>query len=72
MTYASRAERRVGAVAGRLARKYDIPSLSVPVAPKDCRFAVAIGQEGDGKPVRQQAVRRNFNGTPMAQSRLRL
>ena len=57
VTDASRAERGVGAVAGRKACKDDIPHDRLQWRRQTDNVAVTIGQEGDGKPVRQQAVR---------------
>ena len=54
---ASRAESRVGAVASRKARKHDILHDWLQWRRQADNVAVAIGQEGDGKPVGQQAVR---------------
>ena len=50
---ASRAERRVGAVASRQACKYDILDRRLQWRRQTDNVAVAVGQEGNGKPVRQ-------------------
>src|SRR6266702_6463940 len=54
---ASRTKRGVGAVAGRKAGEDNILHRRLQWRRQADDVAVAIGQKGDGKPVRQQAVR---------------